>query len=233
MGDNSKDPFLEMFEDAERVSTYADGPPRFTPGFFDMHRMTGVLIRERVPDDARILVHGCGGGLELETFARENAGWRLTGVDPAEPMLEQARLRLGSLSGRVDLHHGYIDSAPDGPFDAATSLLTLHFLDFEARVKTVRGILQRLKSGAPLVVVHSSIPEDDQGRDTWLSRYQNFAIASGVDPDMANGARQAVEASSTMLNPEQDVDVLNEAGLTNVSVFYTAFTWRGWVGYAP
>lgn len=49
MSDRSSNPFLEMFEDVERVGAYAEGPPRFTPGFFDVHRMVGVLIRERVP----------------------------------------------------------------------------------------------------------------------------------------------------------------------------------------
>ena len=44
-------------------------------------------------------------------------------------MLKLAERTLGPLGARVQLQHGYIDDAPDGPFDAATCLLTLHFLD--------------------------------------------------------------------------------------------------------
>ena len=33
-----------------------------------------------------------------------------------------------------------------------------------------------------------------------------------------------------MLSPEQDEAVLREAGFSGVSLFYAAFTWRGWVG---
>jgi tRNA (cmo5U34)-methyltransferase len=32
--------------------------------------------------------------------------------------------------------------------------------------------------------------------------------------------------------PEQDEAMLREAGFSNVSLFYAAFTFRGWVGYA-
>jgi len=35
-----------------------------------------------------------------------------------------------------------------------------------------------------------------------------------------------------MRSPEQDETVLRDAGFSDVSLFYAAFTWRGWVGYA-
>lgn len=57
---------------------------------------------------------------------------------------------------RVDLIEGLIDDAPAGPFDGATCLLTLHFLDRPDRIRTLRAIRDRLKPGAPFVAVHSS-----------------------------------------------------------------------------
>ena len=226
-------PFLEMFKDPEQAARYADGPAKFMPGFSDVHRMAGVLIRERAPRDAHVLVHGAGGGLELEAFARENSGWTFTGVDPAKPMLDEARQRLGLLNSRVSLHHGFIDAAPKGPFDAATSLLTLHFLDAEARRKTVSEITRRLKPGAPFVAAHCSFPQDAAKRDAWLSRYREFAIASGADAEMAETARAAVADSIALFDPDTDETILRDAGLRDVTAFYAAFTWRGWVGYAP
>lgn len=148
-------------------------------------------------------------------------------------MLDAAEARLGALMDRVELHHGYIDTAPTGPFDAATSLLTLHFLTAEERVETMAKIVQRLKSGAPFVVVHSSFPQAAPDRELWLSRYEAFAVASGVEPEVANHARKAVAASSTMLDPDQELQILRDAGLSSVTAFYSAFTWRGWVGYVP
>ena len=38
--------------------------------------------------------------------------------------------------------------------------------------------------------------------------------------------------SLNLLTPEQDAQILREAGFHDVELFYAAFTWRGWVGYA-
>lgn len=57
-------------------------------------------------------------------------------------------------------------------------------------------------------------------------------MAAGVAPDMAEGARAGVEAHLDLPTPEEDERVLREAGFRDVTAFYAAFTWRGWVGYA-
>jgi tRNA (cmo5U34)-methyltransferase len=65
-----------------------------------------------------------------------------------------------------------------------------------------------------------------------LSRYAAFAIDSGVDAEQANKGRAAVEASMHMFSPEQDEAIIRDAGFTDVSLFFAAFTWRGWIAYA-
>ncbi len=67
-------------------------------------------------------------------------------------MLAVAAATLGPLTSRTNLHAGYIDSAPEGPFDAATCLLTLHFIALEERRRTLKEVRRRLKPGAPFVV---------------------------------------------------------------------------------
>ncbi|KRR07635.1 methyltransferase [Bradyrhizobium jicamae] len=220
------------FSDPVAVARYAEGPPRFVPGFADLHRMTRILLAERAAPDAQVLVLGAGGGLELKALAEAEPHWRFIGVDPAAAMLKLAEQTLGPFGTRVQLHQGLIDDAPDGPFDAATCLLTLHFLDLDERRRTAREIHRRLRPGAPFVVAHSSFPQTEDERTRWLSRYAAYAIASGADPDQANNARAAVDASLSLLSPEQDARVLSEAGFRDVELFYAAFTWRGWVGYA-
>lgn len=232
MSDPSENPFVEMFDNPELAANYADGPAMFVPGFADIHRMTMVLLRERVGASADILVHGAGGGLELEAFARANPDWRFVGVDPAQAMIDEAEKRLAEASRRVQFHCGLINDAPAGPFDGATSLLTLHFLAADQRRQTVRAIVDRLKPGAPFIAVHCSFPQTEPARAAWLQRYREFAISAGAPPEMAETARQSVDDSIALLEPELDMQILREAGLQDVTSFYSAFTWRGWVGYA-
>jgi len=223
---------MASFSNPAAVARYTEGPPRFVPGYADMQRMSGILLAERAPANARVLVLGAGGGLELKAFATAQPGWSFDGVDPAGAMLNLAAHTLGPLASRARLHQGYIDDAPEGPFDAAACLLTLHFLDTEERRRTLSEIHRRLKPGAPFVAAHASFPQDEHERARWLSRYAAFAVASGADPEQVKGAHAAIEAHLNMLSPEQDEAVLRDAGFSGVSLFYAAFTWRGWVAYA-
>ncbi len=223
---------MNPFSDPQAVARYAEGPPRIVPGYEGMQRMTTLLLAERAPADARVLVLGAGGGLELKAFAQAHPGWTFDGVDPAAEMLKLAERTLGPLAARVTLRRGYIDDAPIGPFDAATCLLTLHFLAPEERRRTAAEVRRRLKPGAPFVVAHLSIPQGDGARGLWLSRYAAFAAASGVDPDKAASARAAIDTQLTILTPQQDETILREAGFSDVSLFYAGFTFRGWAAYA-
>ncbi len=222
----------DVFTDPQAVARYAEGPPRLVPGFADLQRMSMLLLAEGTSRDARVLVVGAGGGLELKMFAEHQRNWRFDGVDPSAEMLKLAESTLGSLIARVHLHQGYIDVAPEGPFDAAACLLTLHFVPLEERVRTIREIQRRLKPGAPLVVAHLSFPQSEQERSTWLARYASFAVSSGVDPENAANARAAIDAQLPILAPEQDEALLRNSGFTNVTLFYVGFTFRGWVAYA-
>lgn len=224
--------FLDHFKDPAAVARYADGPRRFTPGLDALHRMTGLLLAERVPADAHILVLGAGGGLELKAMAEAYPGWTFTGVDPAGAMLRLAAQTLGAHAHRAELIEGYIDDAPAGPFDGAVCLLTLHFLAKDERIRTAAQIRARLNPGAPFVAAHGSFPQGPGERDRWLDRYASYAVASGSDPEQTAAARAAVSAHVAMLSPEADEAVLRDAGFTGVEQFYAAFTWRGWVAYA-
>lgn len=192
---------MKPFSDPQAVAQYAEVPRRAVPGFPDLHRMVGILLAECAPIDARILVLGAGGGLELAAFAQAQAGWTFDGVDPAPAMLRLAERTLEPFGSRIRLHEGYIDIAPEGPFDAATCLLNLHFVDPEERRRTLAEVHRRLKPGAPFVVVHFSIPQSEGARAIWLNRYAAFQVTSGTAPDKAEAARSAVDAHLEILTP--------------------------------
>ncbi|WP_116521952.1 class I SAM-dependent methyltransferase [Achromobacter insuavis] len=206
---------------------YAERVARHVPGLRDLHRMIGVLMAEQAPDDGRLLVLGAGGGLELKALAETRPGWRLDGVDPSADMLRQASATLGELASRATLHQGYIDDAPEGPFDGATCLLTLHFLPAAERLRTVREVARRLRPGAPFIVAHHSFPLER--RDAWLARNAAFVVAAGVPAEQARSGMQAMKEKLPVLAPEADEALLREAGFTDVELFYAALTFKGWV----
>lgn len=213
------------------VESYADRVARHVPGLRDMHRMCCLLLAERVPTGGRVLALGAGGGLELKAFADMRPDWRFDGVDPSPEMIEQATVILGDKASQVSFHHGYIDDAPEGPFDGATCLLTLHFLPREERVRTVRGVHRRLKPGAPFVVAHHSFPNTGAEQDKWLGRNAALLVSSGFPAAAAEKSIATMKERLPALSPAEDEAVLREAGFKDVELFYAGFTFKGWVAY--
>lgn len=222
---------MSSFSNPDLVSGYADRTAQLVPGLHHLHRMTALLLAEKAPADARVLVLGAGGGMELKVISEMQPNWRFDGVDPSAEMLHLARRNLGRQASRVALHEGYIDTAPDGPFDAATCLLTLHFLPEEERRQTLRAIQRRLKPGAPFVVAHHSFPNEGAAQDRWLARNAAFSIASGVPTSQAANSIRALKERLPVLSPAQDEALLREAGFSDIELFYAGFTFKGWVSY--
>ncbi|MBL9141140.1 MAG: class I SAM-dependent methyltransferase [Phycisphaerae bacterium] len=197
-----------------------------------MHRMAALLLAEHAPRDGRVLVVGAGGGMELKAFALAYPEWRLVGVDPSAEMLSLALVTLGSLASQVELHHGFVNTAPQGPFDAASCLLTLHFTPPDERLRTLREIHRRLKPRAALAVMHLSCGQEGAERTLWLARYAAFAIASGVAPEQARAGAASIHEKLPILAPEQDEALIREAGFADVKIFYAGLAFRGWVASA-
>ncbi len=212
------------FDDPAAVARYAEGPPRMVPGFDGLHRMMAILLAEGTAPVAEVLVLGAGGGLELRTLATAQPGWRFTGVDPSAAMLALARETVGADMARVTLVEGVIDDAPAGPFDAATCFLTLHFLEAEERLRTLRALHRRLRPGAPFVVAHLCAPRE--GRARWIDRYAAFA---GIAPMQAQAG---VGQRLPILDPVEDEAILRDAGFDGVDLFYAGLAFRGWVARA-
>lgn len=220
------------FNDPQAVSAYADKTSRIVPGWSDLQKMAALLVAERAPENASVLVVGAGGGVELKAFAQRHSQWHFVGVDPAKSMLDLAEVALGPLMARAQLHHGYVETAPAGPFDAATCLLTMHFIAIDERRRTLKEIHRRLKPGAPFVMAHLSFPQAPEERALWLARYVAFAISSGVDPEGARNAASAIGSRLPLLGPDDEEAMLEEAGFTRTQLFYAGLAFRGWVAYA-
>lgn len=219
------------FSDPAAVASYADNARKMVPGLDVVHRLVEQILAESVPDDGRVLVVGAGGGMELTHLAARHDGWRFDGVDPSAKMLELARETMGPLATRAALHEGTVHDAPAGPFDAATCLLTLHFLPRDERLATLREIHRRLTPGAPLLTFQHSVP-DGEARATWFTRFARYAAGPGGDPAQAAQTATALATRLPALSPAEDEALLHEAGFRDSATFYAALSFRGWLAYA-
>jgi len=208
---------------------------RFVPGYGTILQMSTQLIAEHVGGPGLVLVLGAGGGLELEAFAARMPGWTYLAVDPDRTMLEAARERARGCGAaeRISWVEGRIFDAPPARCDAATCLLTLHFIVGEqAKLETLRALRARLRPGAPFVLVDLCMDRDAQDYGLQLDRYERFALDSGADPELAVSTRARVRDVIDTLPPLREQALLGEAGFGDIDLFYAGLSWRGWVAHA-
>ena len=122
------------------------------------------------------------------------------------------------------------DQVTGGPFDGATCLLVLHFLERSERLRTLREIHRRLRPGARLVVVHHAPPAEHAER--WMTR--SVAFATGTPSDQASTAASGklMAERLALLSPEEEEALLRAGGFVDVEPFYASLSFRGWVASA-
>lgn len=218
------------YADPRAIASYAEDAWRKVPGLADLHRMMLLLLSERAPAAAHMLVVGAGGGMETRAMAEAQPGWRFTGVDPSPAMLALAHQATMPFTDRVDLIEGTVGQTPDGPFDGATCLLTLHHIDLSERLHTLQEVRRRLKPGAAFVVAHHAAP--GPGPQDWMTRSMAFADRAGPDWAKAAERGRVMMERLPLLTPDEEEALLREAGFVDVALFYAAFSFRGWVGVA-
>lgn len=139
---------VQKFYDVEAASY--DASRYETPNGRRRNRFHKSLVRQllETPDDARIrsqgqvLEIGCGTGRLLEYVA--SSGYRVTGVDLSERMLEQARTRLDAAGLRdVTLIHTSELPFPPESFAAAYSVFVVNLIpDYAQFFQDVARVLE-------------------------------------------------------------------------------------------
>jgi len=220
------------FADPDNARSYAaSGPRPFLPGIDAMHTMAVQLLEETMSTSGHVLVLGAGGGHELRAFSRARPDWQFTAVDPSPQMLTAAQASLELAP--INWIEGYIEDAPEGPFDAATCLLTLHLIpDDGHKLSTLSEIHSRLEPGAAFVLVDNCLdfasPEADRG----LARYMAYARSQGASEEMLSSLRTELPVKSESIAEARELELLGQAGFRDVELFYAGLSWRGWVAFA-
>lgn len=218
--------------DEERARQYDRTARQTLPGYEELHSMASSLLHIELDEEAQVLVVGAGTGMELLTLAEHHPKWRLTGVDPSSEMLARARERIQERgwTDRVQLHVGHVYELPQSAvYDAATCLLVIHHLAAEDQRSLLRGVAQRLKSGAPFVLAEivgdTASPQFQRFLNAW--KFRQSVMGASVDEAVQRGER----ITSVVSFPTEDSlrALLSQAGFADLERFFTAYFYGGWV----
>lgn len=173
-------PNESRFKD-EQAAGYDLRMPKLIAGYDTLYDITTAYLSTRLSENAHILVIGAGTCREIITLAQQQPKWRFTAVDPSQSMLDigKAKLRAIGCDDRVTMICGTIDEVPDIiGFDAATSMLIMHFIPEAEKANYLTAIHHRLRSGSPLMIADLMQPQQ-------VDIQTQLSLQLGLDPDAA------------------------------------------------
>lgn len=226
------------FEDQKLpdLDDYARLAEQFIPGRQAIFAIVEASLIELLGQGPRkILVLGAGGGEEILCLGRDNPDWSFVGVDTYEPMVDLARRRIGEtpIAARSRVHATPIDALDDADFDAATCILTAHFVpDDGQKLAFFKAARSRLKPGAPLAIVDGvgvvGEPQTELLRRIW----RRHAMLKGVAADVAASNAENFKKVA-VVSEERQAALLTDAGFENLTPIFQGLAIKGWLAFVP
>ena len=216
----------------ELSNEYDDLAHKIIPAYHSIYELAQHLLRNKLDKEPRILVAGAGTGKEIIDCSKNNPHWSFTGFDPAEPMLSIAKKKVGAacLENKISLVHGLINDVAEKDFDAATSMLVMHFLpDDGTKLDFLKGIAGKLKPGAPIVLVDIEGEIGSDEYNTLNAAWKNQQIFKRDDDDKVNEEFELREEEVHFIPQKRIKSLLEEAGFIHIHKFFKAYLFGGYI----
>lgn len=203
---------------------------RVIPAATTLYELSRIILETNLQQNDRLLIVGAGGGREVEHFATSPKAFSLLGIDPSAEMLEIAKAYVEHY--RVEklctLVKGTLETLdPTLEFDAATSLLVMHFLkDDGEKLNFLKAIRQRLKPGA--VYLHADLCFTDTAEFQRVSPvFVANAKAAGIPYERAIQGPALIE-TLPVISEERTRELFTEAGFGSITPYYRGLWYSAW-----
>lgn len=229
--------FEEQFEDGKHrpLDDYATAAEQYIPGRRAIFAIVEASLQELLSEGpSNILVVGAGGGEEILRLGAANPEWSFVGVDTFQPMVDLAHRRLSEspVGARAKVHTLPIDELDQKDFDAATCILTAHFVpDDGAKLAFLEAIRTRLKPGAPLAIVDGVSMPDAAQAELMRRIWKRHAIRNGAPADEAERNAQNFK-NVAVVSVEREEALLTQAGFKHLMPIFRGLAITGWLAFA-
>lgn len=124
-------------------------------GFHEHETYFAKTILERVPENGRVLVVGCGSGREVFALKALQPKLRLKGIDLSQRMLDRATPIADEKGVEAEFARGSVFEEPSETYDFVwvTAALDSHMQGRDYRVRFYKELKRIKKQGAPLLLI--------------------------------------------------------------------------------
>ena len=208
----------------EVASVFDDMAGRSIPYYKDVIEIIGQAALNFIPSKGSIYDLGCSTGNTLIYLAKILSGRKvkLTGLDPAEAMLQKAKEKAGVFTYGHDINfeQGFIENYDFKDADMVILNYTLQFINVDEREKVMKKIYNSLKAGGILIFSEKIKQEDDKVDNFNTEIYNKFKKNNGYSFLEIANKRQALE---NILVPESlsgNMNLLNKSGFSRSEILF-------------
>lgn len=197
---------------------------RLVPRFDDFYGSVLELLEDHLDDEpVHCLDLGSGTGLLSELVLDRFSQVRLTAVDVAEKMAEQARLRLARFGERVRIQVAdYRHMDLPKPVDAVVSALSIHHLSDREKRSLFRRIHDVLSPGGLFINADQSLAPAPAAERAYHARWLADVRAMALGEEDLALALERLRLARNALMTDQ-VAWLHEAGFTMADVAWKRY----------
>jgi tRNA (cmo5U34)-methyltransferase len=196
----------------KRVEGYEQHMVANMPDFQKFYRSIAEAIGGS-DKPVKVLDIGCGTGLELEGIFEQVPGAAVTCNDISELMLKRLSQKYNSLKKQISILPGsYLEiEFPENYFDYTVSVMTLHHLAEDEKLRLYRRILKSLKPNGK--DIEGDFAVDEFGEQEYRQRYES------LKPDMTDLAAGTYHVDIPFTVKKQ-LGLMSEAGFRSVEIIW-------------
>ena len=201
-------------------------------GYNEMHDLSYYLLKDNLPEKAKILVAGIGTAHEAIIYAENQGGWKIIGIDPTSEMIKISKNKIDhlGLANKIEVVEGKVEDLKENNFDAATSILVMQFLkDNGDKEKYLKTISEKLKKSAKLVVIDLEGEKGSKKFDLLLSAWKKHQYCTRDDQEQIDKDFEHVDADLQLIPEKRIIELLKVTGFTNVCKFYQSYLFGGYI----
>lgn len=217
--------------DGATASVFDDMVNRSVPFYAEMQRMTGEIAADFATPTSNLFDLGCATGTTLMSLdSILDPEVRFVGVDNSPEMLEKARQKFSVRAGgrrcefmTVDLHRErVVENA-----SVVIMILTLQFIRPLHRTRMIQDLIEGMNPQSCLIIFEKITLDDSLFNRLFIRYYYNMKKRQGYSDVEIARKREALENVLIPYRPEENCELLSNAGFTHIEEFFRWYNFSG------
>ncbi|MDD0851934.1 carboxy-S-adenosyl-L-methionine synthase CmoA [Halobacteriovorax sp. GB3] len=228
---------IKGFEFNQQVAdVFDDMVSRSIPFYDEIHRIILDLIDRGLKNKGKIYDLGCSTGTTFALIdghlkSKNEQTPKYFGIDMSAPMLEKAKTKLEK-HGVENFELRDEDVCETEISDASMVVMnyTLQFIEKSQRLELLKKIYNNLEEGGLFVLSEKLLCREEGINDLITDLYYDFKRRNGYSELEISQKREALENVLVPLSPDEQLQLLKDAGFKKVDIIFRWYNFASYVG---